>query len=580
MAQRRRTSTATKAPIIAELPEPEAESLGVSEGVLAVVDPVALGRSLGRAVFGARRHPVAAAGAVGRLVRDLGRTARAATARAAGRAVDAPIATAPGDRRFADAAWQTNAWFFAVHQTYLANRRLLEELVAIGEPDGDAGPKARFAADLLGEALSPSNFLVSNPVALRRAFDTGGVSVVRGMRNAARDVVRNGGWPSQVDRSAFTVGKDLAASPGQVVFRNELIEVIQYAPTTERVHATPLLVCPPWINKYYITDLAPGRSLVEWAVQHGLTTFAISYRNPDSSMRDLRFEDYLFQGPDAAVEVVREICGSEVVNTLAVCLGGTLNTAMLAYYAGIGTAPVGCTTYLNALTDFTDTGTLGTIFGDAAAVDALATRMRKRGCLDASDMAHTFDLLRSRDLVFGYIASGWLMGEDPQAFDLLAWNADSTHMPAGVHLEYLRRCYIENALVENRWEMGGVRLQPAKIDLDAYIVSAIDDHIVPWRSAYRTSQVLRGTNRFVLSSSGHIAGIVNPPSPKARLWTNDELPADPDEWLASAEQRSDTWWNDWLTWIGPRSGELVAPPPLGGDDYPPLCPAPGTYVFG
>jgi polyhydroxyalkanoate synthase subunit PhaC len=580
MAQLRRPRTATTAPVIAELPEPEAESLGASEAVLSVVDPVALGRSLGRAVLGARRHPVPVAAAVGRLVRDLGRTARATTSRAVGRAVDAPLATAPGDRRFTDPAWQENAWFFALHQTYLAGRRLLDDVVAIGSDADDAGPKARFAAELVGEALSPTNFLASNPVALRRAFDTGGVSVARGLRNAARDVAHNGGWPSQVDRSALRVGEELAASPGEVVFRNELIEVIQYAPATEQVHAIPLLICPPWINKYYITDLAPGRSLVEWAVQHGLTTFAISYRNPDATMRDLRFEDYLFEGPDAAVEVVREISGSEVLNTLAVCLGGTMNTALLAYYAGIGTSPVGCTTYLNALTDFTDTGTLGTVFGDAAAVDALAGRMRKRGCLDASDMAHTFDLLRSRDLVFGYVASGWLMGESPKPFDLLAWNADSTRMPAGVHLEYLRRCYVENALVQDRWEMGGVLLQPAKIDLDAYIVSAIDDHIVPWRGAYRTTQVLSGMNRFVLSSSGHIAGIVNPPSPKARLWTNDDVPADPDEWLAGAEQRSDTWWNDWLTWITPRSGPLVGPPPLGGDEYPPLCPAPGTYVFG
>jgi polyhydroxyalkanoate synthase subunit PhaC len=508
------------------------------------------------------------------------RVVRATAPRAVGRPVDAPVPTPHGDRRFADLAWESNAAFFALQQSYLVARRLLSDVVDVGAPPGGAGAKARFAAGLVGDALAPTNFLPTNPAALRRAFDTGGTSVAKGVRNMLRDVTRNGGWPSQVDRAAFTVGTDLAATPGQVVFRNDLIELIQYAPVTEQVHAVPLLVCPPWINKYYITDLAPGRSLVEWAVQHGLTTFAMSYRNPDGSMRGLRFEDYLFQGPDAAVEVVREICGADVVNTLAVCLGGTMNTALLAYYAGIGASPVGCTTYLNALVDFTDTGTLGSVFGDADSVDALAVRMQRTGCLDAADMAHTFDLLRARDLVFDYVASGWLMGDDPPRFDLLAWNADSTRMPAGVHLEYLRRCYVENALVRDRWELGGVRLHPGKIDLDAYIVSAIDDHIVPWRGAYRTSQVLGGTNRFVLSSSGHIAGIVNPPSPKARLWTNDELPPDPDQWLAGADQRADTWWNDWAAWIEPRSDPLGPPPPLGGDDYPPLCPAPGTYVFG
>jgi polyhydroxyalkanoate synthase subunit PhaC len=580
VTQARRSRAATSAPAVAVLPDPQAESLGAAEAVLAVVDPMALGRNLGRALLSAGRRPLPVAGAVGRLARDLGRTAKAASTRAVGRRADPPVPAAAGDRRFADPAWEANAWFFTLQQAYLAGRRLLDDLVAIGDPGGNDGAKARFAADLVGEALAPTNFLASNPAALRKAFDTGGLSVVRGARNATRDVLHNQGWPRQVDRQAFALGTDLAATPGQVVFRNDLIELIQYAPVTEQVHAVPLLVCPPWINKYYITDLAPGRSLVEWAVQHGLTTFAISYRNPDGSMRGLRFEDYLFQGQDAAVEVAREICGSEVVNTLAVCLGATMNAALLAYYAGIGESPVGCTTYLNALVDFQEPGTLGCVFGDARSIDALAVRMERSGCLDAADMAHTFDLLRARDLVFAYVASGWLMGEDPPPFDLLAWNADSTRMPAGVHLEYLRRCYVENALVRDRWELGGVRLQPAEIDVDAYIVSAIDDHIVPWRGAYGTTQVLSGSNRFVLSSAGHIAGIVNPPSPKARLWTNDELPPDPDVWLAGAEQRADTWWNDWAAWIAPRSGPLGPPPPLGGDAHPPLGPAPGTYVFG
>jgi polyhydroxyalkanoate synthase len=430
------------------------------------------------------------------------------------------------------------------------------------------------------EAISPTNLLATNPAALERAFETGGLSLARGAIHFVRDVTTNGGWPKQVDTSPFTLGANMAATRGRVVFRNELIELIQYEPQTSEVREIPILFCPPWINKYYIMDLAPGRSLIEWAVQHGLTTFAISYRNPDSSMRGLTCDDYLMKGPRAALDVVRSITGAPKVNTLAVCLGGTLNTMLLAYLNAAGEDTVHTSTYLNTLNDFSDGGTLRDVFTDSRTVEGLARRMEAKGYLEASDMAHTFDLLRARDLVFKYVELDWLMGDEPPAFDMLAWNSDSTRMPAVMHAYYLRRCWIDNALARDEMEADGVSLQVSKISNEVYVVAAVDDHIVPWRASYRTTQLFKGNCRFVLSSSGHIAGIVNPPSAKTRLWVNDDLPPSGDEWLEHAVEHQETWWNDWIGWITARSGELGPPPPIGNESFPGGVRAPGTYVYG
>jgi len=365
------------------------------------------------------------------------------------------------------------------------------------------------------------------------------------------------------------------------VFRNDLIELIQYSPVTERTREIPLLIGPPWINKYYILDLAPGRSFVEWAVAHGLTTFAISYRNPDSTMRDFGFDEYLLKGPRAALDVVREITGAETVNTASACLGGTLNTALLAYLDATGEhGLINSSTTMNCLVDHEGAGVLSHVFADGTTVDRLDHQMSRKGYLEASDMAHTFDLLRANDLIFAYVVSGWLKGEDPPAFDLLAWNNDSTRMPAKMHSFYLRQCWIENALARDRMVLAGEKLRVSEIDTDSYIVAAKDDHIVPWRSSYKTTQILAGKSRFVLSSAGHVAGIVNPPGPKARLWTSDSTPEDPDEWLDGTAEAADTWWNDWVSWIIPRSGELVDPPAMGSGAYPVIEDAPGRYVKG
>jgi polyhydroxyalkanoate synthase len=398
------------------------------------------------------------------------------------------------------------------------------------------------------------------------------------MRNLVHDVRHNHGWPSQVDASGFEVGKNMAVTPGQVVYRSPLIELIQYEPQTPTVHEVPLVFCPPWINKFYIMDLAPGKSLIEWAISHGHTCFAISYRNPDSSMRDTTFDDYLFQGPLDAVRVVRAITGAPDVNTVSVCLGGTLTAMAMAYGARTGDRSIRTATLLNTHTDFSQPGVLGA-FTDEATVAGLERRMAKKGYLEAGEMARTFDAIRANDLIFNYVVNNWLLGEQPPAFDLLAWNADSTRMPAAMHSRYLRSCYLENEFARGVFEVDGVRLDPHAVKQPTYILSAVDDHIVPWQSGYRSAKLLGGKNRFVLSSSGHIAGIVNPPSPKARYWTNPKLPDDPAQWLAGAELHNETWWEDWARWAAAQAGpQVAAPTKLGTEDFPPLCPAPGTYV--
>ncbi|MGA3220470.1 MAG: alpha/beta fold hydrolase, partial [Acidimicrobiales bacterium] len=463
---------------------------------------------------------------------------------------------------------------------YLLGNRLATELVENADlPEPDAA-KAKFATKLLLDAAAPTNYFFANPKAIKRAFDTGGQSLALGARNVVHDCLTNGGWPSQVKRELFKVGKNMAVSKGRVVFRNDLIELIQYQPLTPRAHAVPLLFCPPWINKYYIMDLAPEKSLVEWALRHNFTVFAISYRNPDSSMRDFSFDDYMFKGPRVAIDVVRSITGSAKVNTLSVCLGGTLNAALVAYLDAKGEDLINSSTYLNALVDFGDAGTLHDVFTDQRVVEGLVQRMQRRGYLDGAAMAHTFDALRANDLIFRYVASNWLMGEDPPAFDVLAWNNDSTRMPAKMQAYYLRKCWIENALALDELDVAGTRLMVSKITNDAYLVAGVTDHIVPWRSNYRTTRLFQGKRRFVLSSGGHIAGIINPPRPQSKMWTNEELPADPDQWRAGAQEVAGTWWEDWVAWLRPRSGALRTTPPMGNAAYPAGEEAPGTYVRG
>jgi polyhydroxyalkanoate synthase len=543
------------------------------------LDPALFGRALGAAAVSVARHPEPAARAGLRCALDLTRTSLAAAARAAGLSAPGPVPSDAGDRRFSDPAWEDNAGFFALRQSYLVLRRLAEDLVAVAELDEATRAKAAFVVSLLADALAPTNLLLTNPAALKRAFETGGQSVVAGARNCVDDVLHNGGQPRQVDASPFRLGENMAVTPSKVVYRNDVMELLQYLPQTDEVHETPLLASPPWINKYYVMDLAPGRSLIEWAVQHGRTVFAISYRNPDSSLSGLTMDDYLVNGTQAALDVVTEITRSSTVDVLAVCLGGTLATMNAAHLAARGEHAIGTLTLINTLLDYTEPGQLG-CFVDEGTVRKLERRMARKGYLDGADMAGTFNALRANDLIFSYVASNWLMGEQPPAFDLLAWNADSTRLPAAMHSWYLRSCYMENQLAKGTMRLAGQRLDLAAVMSDTYIVAAERDHIVPWTSSYESTGLLGGDVRFVLSSGGHIAGIVNPPNPKSWVLTSDVNPPSAEQWRDGARRQDESWWEDWARWMADRAGPLAKPPRIGSRRHRVLADGPGTYVHG
>jgi len=541
-------------------------------------DPVSMMGSLKSAQAALLAKPSEVAAANLRLAIGLDAAVKATMARAEGTPGSVPIAPSSGDSRFADAAFEQSPPFFLMQQEYLLSCQYVQELLDAAQLEQSEDAKARFAAKFILDALSPTNTLLGNPTALREAFNTGGQSLVTGANNMVEDLRNQGGWPRQVDSSGYELGVNMAATPGVVVYRNQLIELMEYAPQTERVFSVPLLFCPPWINKYYIMDLAPGRSLIEWAVQHGHTCFVISYRNPDSSMRDLGFEDYLHLGLREAVTVAREITKASKVNLVSLCLGGTLSAIGLAYFAGMGDTSINSATFLNTMTDFADPGVLG-LFTDEATIAGMERQMEKDGYLEADVMSHVFDALRANDLIFQYIGNNWLQGKKPPAFDLLVWNADGTRMPAKMHSEYLRSCYLKNQFVKGEFRIEGRPLDPKDVTIDTYVVAAINDHIVPWTSGYKTATMFSGPNRFVLTTAGHIAGVVNPPGPKPKYWSNDARPEDPLTWKDKATLVEDTWWQDWSEWIGARGGdEVAAPGHLGSDVHSALEAAPGSYV--
>lgn len=515
----------------------------------------------------------------------------AAAIRAASSAAQIPLATAarvigetgpePGgaDRRFSGDAWQQNPLYFGVAQTYGVTARLVEDILAAGARGDLADLKAKTAVSLVLDALAPTNSPLTNPDVAVRAFQTGGKSLVNGARQAFADIRHRGGAPLKVDREAFTLGENMACTPGRVVFRNDLIELIQYAPQTERVHRNPLLCSPPWINKYYVMDLAPNRSFVEMAVREGHTVFMISYRNPDESMRDVTMDDYFAQGIGSALDVVEDITGADTIDVAGLCLGGAMAAICAAQLAAIEDVRLGSLTLFNTMLDYTQPGELRG-FVDPPTLERIGVRMRDTGFLAAQDMALTFDLLRARDLIFRYIPSRWLMGEAPTAFDILAWNDDATRMPAAMHGDYLDRLYGQNLLATGDFVIDGVRLDLGAITNDTYVVGAINDHIVPWTSSYAATGLIGGEVRYVLSSGGHIAGIVNPPSPKAWYEVGEmtAYPEDPLRWREVAEHQKGSWWSDWARWSAERAGEMVAAPPMGSDDFPAIEDAPGTYV--
>jgi len=558
--------------------ESAAAVLGPEAGVLASVDSAGLGQATLAVLWRAALQPGPTSVATVRFWTSVAMAGPVATARWLGLGLKPPVQVPDADKRFADPTWTENPAFFALRQGYLAASQLTQDLLAAGAGDAVDDAKAALATGFLLDALAPTNFLFTNPAALKRVLETGGASVARGTRNFVSDLLTNGGRPRQVDTRPFRVGENLAATPGKVVFKNDLMELIQYAPQTDQVRAVPVLASPPWINKYYVMDLAPGRSFLEWAVQHERTVFAISYRNPDPSMGGVRLDDYLIHGPREAMDVIGEITGSPKIDIIGLCLGGALTAMLAAYLTEKGDDRIGSITLLNTLLDYSEPGVLGA-FTDEKTVARLERQMAAKGVLEGRQMAGTFDILRANDLIFSYVASNWLMGQDPPAFDILAWNGDSTQMPAAMHSFYLRSLYMRNELARGELELAGQRLSLSCVRNDTYVVGAINDHIVPWHGSYKTGGLMGGNVRYVLSSGGHIAGIVNPPGPKAWYEAGDYAGPDPEAWRGANSKHRGSWWEDWTPWSDARAGERIKPPAMGSKRHRAIADAPGEYVL-
>ena len=497
---------------------------------------------------------------------------------------DASPAAAPlaGDKRFRHDDWQQHFLFDYIKQSYLITARWLHQSVASveGLPE-NTRKKVDFFTRQYIDALSPSNFALTNPEVFRETVATGGQNLVDGFNNLLDDIERGNGQVriSMTDAKAFELGVNIATTPGKVVFRNDLMELIQYAPATRKQWRRPLLVIPPWINKYYILDLREKNSLLRWATHEGMTVFVISWVNPDAALAAKNFDDYMREGPLAALGAIAKATGEKDVNAVGYCLGGTLLGATLAYMAAHDDTRIASATFMTSLLDFSHAGELD-VFIDEEQVSSLERKMNERGYLDGSEMANTFNMLRANDLIWSFVINNYLLGRDPFPFDLLHWNCDSTRMPAAMHSFYLRNLYMKNALREP----GGVTLAGTPIDLSAiriptYFVSAIEDHIAPWKTTYEGPRIVRGKSRFVLSGSGHIAGMINPPAAnKYGYWTNPRLDGDADEWLAGATQRDGSWWIDWRQWVSTYLGKEVPPRLPGAGGLKALADAPGTYA--
>ena len=492
---------------------------------------------------------------------------------------DAVVKPEPGDRRFSGKAWRDNPYYDYLRQSYLLAARYVEELVEGAQLEPAAKERLRFASRQWIDAMSPANFAATNPQALLEALATQGESLTRGLANLLQDARK--GRISQTDEAAFEVGRNLAVTRGDVVYENELIQLIQYAATTPKVAARPLVMIPPCINKYYILDLQPDASFVAHAVGAGHTVFMVSWRNVGPELGHLTWDDYLEKGVFSALRVAKEIAGSEQVNALGFCVGGTLLGAALAVLSQKNENPVASATFLATMLDFADTGQIG-LFIDEASVAAREAALGGGGVLSGADLAFVFSSLRANDLVWPYVVNNYLMGERPAAFDLLYWNADSTNLPGPMYCYYLRNTYLENRLREPGALVNcGVPVDLGRIKLPVFVLATREDHIVPWRSAYRTIGLLGGADKtFVLGASGHIAGVVNPAAKKRRsYWVGAPYPADPEDWFSGSHEKQGSWWPAWSEWLARhKAGEREAPPNAGNAQYKPIEAAPGRYV--
>jgi polyhydroxyalkanoate synthase len=494
----------------------------------------------------------------------------------------APVAVpSKSDSRFKDEDWSANFLFDLIKQSYLISARHIQNAVAQVEGlPADSEKKVAFFTRQYVDALSPSNFLLTNPQVLRETVSSGGQNLVRGLNNLLADIEKGGGQLqiSMTDEKAFKLGENVATTPGSVVFENDLMQLIQYKPLTDKVLKRPLLIIPPWINKYYILDLREKNSFIRWAVSQGHTVFVISWVNPDAQLAQKGFDDYMIEGPLAALDAVEKASGEREVNVIGYCLGGTLLGAALAFLSQKKQENrVKTATFFVSLLDFSQPGELG-VFIDEAQVENLERKMNQRGYLEGSEMAGTFNLLRSNDLVWSFVVNNYLMGKDPFPFDLLYWNADSTRMPARMHSFYLRNMYIKNLLgVPGGITLAGVPIDLSRVKIPSYFISTVEDHIAPWKTTYKGAKYLRGPVRFVLGGSGHIAGIVNPPSAKKyHFWTNDALPETAEKWFESATQKPGSWWEDWQAWIEKENADAARVP--ARIPAKAIEPAPGRYA--
>jgi polyhydroxyalkanoate synthase len=495
-----------------------------------------------------------------------------------GQEVAPVIEPAHGDRRFKDEEWAKNALFDFIKQSYLLSARSIHQAVSDVEGlDEKTRERVDFYTRQFVDAMAPTNSIALNPSVLKATMESGGENLMKGLANLLEDLEAGKGdlRIKMQDPKAFQVGKDLAITPGKVVFKNDLIELIQYAPATETVKKRPLLIVPPWINKFYVLDLGPKNSFIRWAVSQGITVFTISWRNPDETLAQKGFDDYLAEGPLAALDVIEKLTGEREVAAIGYCLGGTLLSCALGYLAGKGDQRITAATLFTTMTDFAEPGELG-VFIDEEQLQTLEQQMNERGYLDVTQMSAAFSMLRSNDLIWSFVVNNYLLGRDPIPFDVLYWGSDSTRMPAKMHSYYLRNMYQHNRLREP----GGITLLGQSIDLrkvtvPVYFLSAREDYIAPWKTTYLGTQLFQGPLRFVLGGSGHIAGVINPAgSKKYGYATNAALPPSADDWLAGAEQHAGSWWPDWLAWIGATSGPDVPARPVTGG----LEDAPGSYV--
>ncbi len=487
------------------------------------------------------------------------------------------------DRRFKHEDWENNFYYDYVKQSYLiAARHLHQSLGSVEGLDEKTAKKVDFYTRQYIDALSPSNFLLTNPEALRETVSSGGQNLVKGLNNLLEDLIQGDGKKLRVrmtDSKAFKLGENLATTKGKVVFQNEIMQLIQYEPLTDKVHAMPLLIIPPWINKFYILDMRENNSFVRWAVEQGHTVFMVSWVNPDEKLAHKRFEDYLTEGSLAALDVVRDITGEAQANVIGYCLGGTLLACTLAWLAEKKQKRISSATFFVSMIDFERPGELE-VFIDEQQVTALEKKMAERGYLEGSEMATTFNMLRANDLIWSFVVNNYLLGKDPFPFDLLHWNGDSTRMPAAMHSFYLRNMYLKNLLREpGGITLAGTPIDVTKVKVPAYFISTVEDHIAPWQSTYAGAQLLQGPVRFVLGGSGHIAGIINPPAAnKYGYWVNEKLAAQPDDWLAGAAQHAGSWWTDWAKWVARYGGEKVAARKSGKGKHKAMADAPGSYV--